>query len=237
MKTCAAFLLLLCQLTFGQEKISVIVPCYYGHFKYLAELMDALTLQTRLPDEVVISLSEVEKIPTPDLQAFESLSYPFPVKLIKHTQQLYAGENRNSACQQAIGDILVTQDADDIPHPQRLEAIEYAFSRHNIPMVLHRWIRDPNQLEGESDLLEPYTVSEIPIHTCRGMSELEQFDFIHHGNIAIRRQVFESVKWSGRKRGQDYEFVRNVLKKFRRCDFVDAVLIIYRPQLSSFPMR
>jgi len=42
---------------------SVIIPCYYGHFKYLPELLEALCQQTELPDEVVISISEANKIP------------------------------------------------------------------------------------------------------------------------------------------------------------------------------
>lgn len=46
----------------GADKVSVIVPCYYGHFHCLPGLLKTLSCQTSLPDEVVISLSEANKV-------------------------------------------------------------------------------------------------------------------------------------------------------------------------------
>ena len=108
-------------------KTSVIIPCFYGHFQHLDELMNALCNQTVLPDEIVISLSEIDKLDPILVENFENKQYPFPVKLIKHQERLWAGPNRNSACQHASGDIFICQDADDLPHPQRIEIIKYFF--------------------------------------------------------------------------------------------------------------
>ena len=114
-----------CQCQSSHVTTSVIIPCFYGHFKHLDELMNALCNQTVLPDEVVISLSEIDKLNPALIKKFENKKYPFPVKLIKHRELLWAGPNRNSACEHAIGDIFICQDADDLPHPQRIEIIKY----------------------------------------------------------------------------------------------------------------
>ena len=57
----------------------------------------------------------------------ENMKYPFKVIYIFHKECKYAGDNRNCACEKASGDIFITQDADDIPHPQRIEIIKYMF--------------------------------------------------------------------------------------------------------------
>ena len=116
---------------------SVIIPCYWGHFKCLSELLDVLCKQTVLPDEVVISLSEIEKLNTRAIQQFEEKIYPFPVKIIKHKERLFAGANRNSACKNASGDIFILNDADDLPHIQRIEMIRHVFENTDAQMVAH----------------------------------------------------------------------------------------------------
>jgi len=105
--------------------------------------MNALCNQTVLPDEVVISLSEIDKLNPALIKKFENKKYPFPVKLIKHRELLWAGPNRNSACEHAIGDIFICQDADDLPHPQRIEIIKYFFENFDVNHLIHCFSYEP----------------------------------------------------------------------------------------------
>jgi cellulose synthase/poly-beta-1,6-N-acetylglucosamine synthase-like glycosyltransferase len=41
--------------------VAVIIPCYHGHFKFLENLLNEYTKQTKLPDQIVISISEADK--------------------------------------------------------------------------------------------------------------------------------------------------------------------------------
>lgn len=106
-------------------KISVIIPCHPDHFVHLAPLLATYEKQTSLPDEIVISLSECEKVPQMAQATLMAPYHSFAVKLVKSKEKQMPGKNRNCACQAATGNLIVCQDADDLPHPQRIEIIRY----------------------------------------------------------------------------------------------------------------
>lgn len=210
------------------ETVSVIVPCHYKHFERLPELLQHLSMQTVLPDEVVISLSEAHKI---DFLLFSALvvkDYPFPVTFLVHKQRLYAGENRNLACLNSKGDILVLQDADDIPHPQRIEILLNCFQDENIQHIIHKWKQEEEWTSGW-ELIDHYEI--YPIKNWRHYAS---FTMVHNGNCAIRRKVFETVQWSSHQKGQDVLFNQKVLGTFNATVVLDADLVVYRWRLSSW---
>lgn len=45
----------------------------------------------------------------------------------------------HARCISSEGEILITQDADDIPHPQKIEATEYFFSHYDVDHLIHTW--------------------------------------------------------------------------------------------------
>ena len=89
------------------ETVSVVVPCCYKHFSLLPELMNNLSLQTRFPDEVVISLSESNLVQDEEKVSFMNRKYPFTVLLLTYAERKYAGSNRNSASEHSQGDITL----------------------------------------------------------------------------------------------------------------------------------
>ncbi len=113
------------------KTVSVIIPCYYKHADQLPMLLEHLCNQSTLPEEVVISLSEADKCERWIVESIEGAIYPFKVKLLQTNEKLPAGSNRNIACRNAKGDIFITQDADDIPHVQRVEIIKFVFENYN----------------------------------------------------------------------------------------------------------
>lgn len=215
------------------DKISVIIPCYYGHFQHLNELIDCLCNQTKLPDEVIISLSEYQKIPSKEIEAFQKKQYPFFLNVIKHKKKLYAGQNRNCACENASGDIFIIQDADDLPHPQRIEILTYLFSHYDIDHIMHRWVPDPKIYTELNFYWGSYILSDLKFYYLSNWDDLYNLDRIHFGNIAIRRNVFEKIKWSDIPRGQDMRFDIEVFEKIKKTLILDAYLVIFR-ELSSF---
>ncbi len=243
-KKCIKILVLLLLFTtnFSQEislKTSVIVPCYYGHFKHIEELLHYLEKQTVLPDEVVISLSEINKVPIAQLIQLKSLSFHFPVKIIGHEEKLLAGANRNSACEIAIGDIFICNDADDIPHRQRIEIIKYFFEHYDVDMIIHNLILDPEcppvwYSSTANSYFGEYNNANIPWTLLGWYDQIYSFPYHHNGNIAIRKKVFEKLKWPNDIRvGEDDLFNRQCFDMFRKTAVLDVNLIMYRQQLSS----
>lgn len=217
---------------------SVIIPCYWGHFKYLEELLDLLTKQTILPNEVIISLSEINKITQQQLTDFEIKKYPFEVKIVKHDEKILAGGNRNSACEHASGDILILNDADDLPHVQRIELIKNVFENSNAQMVMHLFAQK------NFDIFEKYDLSAVGWHKLDtlpcpwfpGKWHQVSFPRYHNGNIAITRKMFEesNIRWeTSHMIGEDCEFNQHVFNRVGFIYVIDAKLIMYRAQLGT----
>ena len=183
-------------------KISVIIPCYYGHFNHLEELLKCYSIQTVLPDEVVISISEIKKVAAGELLAIKSRKYPFSVKIIEHENKLLAGPNSNSACENAAGDVFICNDADDLPHPQHVKIIKYYFEHYDIDEIIHNLIL--GYLFAHRCSVIPLTANSyfgkyekenIKWYPLTSYDQLDNFPYHHNGNVAIRRKVFERIKW------------------------------------------
>lgn len=213
-------------------KISVIIPCYYKHAKQLYFLLKMYENQTRLPDEVVISLSETCRIPSAQLAPLKNELWAFPVTLIASERQQYAGENRNIACSVATGDVFLCQDADDVPHPQRVEMVHYFFSTYNIDHLMHRY-KMINADDNSISFKHYSDFSTIPFTHFRTHDLAKKAGRLTNGNIAIARHVFEKLQWEIQPRAEDSPFNRTAYKLFRKCIVIQATLYGYRQFLSS----
>ncbi len=212
-------------------RVSIPIPCHYSHFIYLDTLLTAFTTQTVLPDEVVISLSEFQKVDPRALAELEGKQWPFSLVIVKHTKAYPPGRNRNEACARATGDLFICQDADDLPHPQRVEIIKYLFEHYKIEHLLHQWQSSGtvfNQYDAET--LAPLCASvrvydRIPIQD------------IHNGSVSMVRAVFEKVHWMATKEiDEDVRFNRTAYALSTYKAVVPASLLIYRPELSTFDL-
>jgi len=110
-------------------RIGVCIPCHKGYIQYIQKCLESIEYQTRKPDVVSISFSEVEEAP-------ELFTYSFPIEVSISNEKQCQGKNRNIASSKIDVDILTFFDADDIMHPKRLECIESAF-QNDIDGFLH----------------------------------------------------------------------------------------------------
>ncbi len=210
---------------------SVIIPCYYKHARLLYELLRSYEHQTQLPDEVVISLSQADLVPDAVIQQLCNERWAFPVKLVTTNKQQYAGENRNNACDHASGTIFICQDADDLPHPQRVEIIKHFFQHYPVDHLFHQW---QEVVQGVPASFQHYDdLEQISFAYHRSFRELWRYAKFTNGNVAIARHVFDKIRWSSEPRGQDTTYNTEVYKQFEHGIAIQATLLGYRRYLSS----
>ena len=211
---------------------SIIIPCHYKHAQHLYALLQMFEHQTELPSEIVISMSEVHRVPGAILEALYNELWSFPVIIVTSRQKLYAGQNRNIACQRAKGNVFICQDADDIPHPRRVEIIKYFFANYTIDHLMHCWTKIENDFVA-------FVNSHIDITQIKFVN-LKQFKdtwkigwYLTNGNVAISRAVFNKINWTSMPRGQDVAFNASVYSHFPNRIVINAPLLGYRSFLSS----
>ena len=104
----------------------------------------------------MISLSQVENLNEQDLTALESAPWPFRVQIIRRQGVFMEGANRTTAAQHCSGEVILCVDADDIPHPQRVEAVLQLFEAlPNADMVLCAHAYCPGQAIVRSRIARP----------------------------------------------------------------------------------
>jgi glycosyltransferase involved in cell wall biosynthesis len=230
------FLLLLFSL---EARVSVLIPCHPSHFPLLEELLHAYAYQTTLPEEIVVSLSQVDQIDPLLIQAIESKNWPFALILLKTSQKCAAGTNRNSAARASSGDILICQDADDLPHPQRVEIVKYLFEHYPMHLLIHSYASPgqeffPYEKEAvQLQLLNPEILnSGIP-------NGFGGYIPIHHGNVSLSRTLAQRLSWDGTFRaGEDLSFnIRAWHLYSRQCFASSLPLVLFRTHLSYFSNR
>jgi len=168
-------------------RIGVAIPCFINHIPQCLVLLDSLQRQTRLPDEVVVSCSSTAEFPLKE--------YSYPVRIICTERKQNASTNRNCAARELKTDIICFFDADDDMHPQRLDMIERSFTDTDV--ILHSFFQ-----ESECSIIYPiidlsdYTMIRNQLTRApSGCITLDNRQRIHHGQVSVRREIFEQVQF------------------------------------------
>lgn len=229
-------LIFLAHSLWGVGMVSILIPCHYSHFPLLEPLLIAYANQTLVPNEVVISLSEYRQLSHASILALEEQAWPFKLILLKQEKKCCAALNRKYAAAASSGDLLMFQDADDLPHPQRVEIVKFLFDHYRIDHLIHSFIR-----EGEEFV--PYNMALIPVQRTEfnflitGIPIAEgEFIPLHNGNCSVSRQAIRLGAWQfGNEPGEDLHFNMSALSRFPRSSYVTPLgLIAFRTRLSYF---
>lgn len=216
------------------QTTSLIIPCHPKHAQYLYELLKMYEQQTILPDEVVISLSEAKQVDQNTINALQNEKWSFPVKLLLSEKKLFAGQNRNIACKNTVGEIIICQDADDFPHPQRIEIIKYFFDKFKIDFLLHKFIynnAENNEIEKIKMVDNFPAIKHESIHTYH---EAWIVGYMLFGQPAFRREILQKIQWRDIPIDEDNVFANQAITQFKAL-MVHVSLYIYRSELSATP--
>jgi glycosyltransferase involved in cell wall biosynthesis len=227
-------------------KITLAIPCIPKHLYRLHELVQTLKVQTVLPSEIVISISEFDANKTQILQRqLQAYNEHVPIRVFFFTKVAYAGENRNNCLEHANGDVITFCDADDVMHPRRIEIIEDTFT--NIPdleVLFHSYTRQ-DKLPACEKTPRIVTLPELMERNEKYFTKAVEKRYLRagfpvtNGHISIRNTVKERYNPNTR-RAEDAEYNSRILEIFskgKKPHFsivaVDHILVHYREHLSS----
>lgn len=210
--------------------ISLCVPCIPPDIHKLESLVQNTNKQSKLPNEMIIGLSETTKRDSKSLSNKLNKISRFPVIVSNTEQKAYAGINRNRAADLASYEYVSFIDADDIMHPERLKIIAETIGSQGRPMgVVHGFTYD--KVAGDLGTFDIWNSKKFwDYHNKYSRSESLNYPKIslHHGHPTYKSSVFESVKFTNRKRGQDAEMLRNVVDHYKGgVVYVEAPLTGY----------
>jgi glycosyltransferase involved in cell wall biosynthesis len=172
-------------------KIGVAIPCFINHINACYRLLDSIDKQTRLPDQVIVSCSSSKATD------FVQKNYKFPLRIIITETRQNAALNRYIAASNLQTDTICFFDADDIMHPQRLEAIEAAF-QGSANIILHSFLLN-EECSQEFPVLSTFDIQYNILKKCySGCITFNQYDNnkrLAHGHVSVTRAVFEQVKF------------------------------------------
>lgn len=115
--------------------ISVVLATFNGE-RYIAQQLESISRQTRLPDELIIS-DDNSSDKTIEIVHDWKDHLPFPTKIIKNPYRLGIPHNFFSAIAYATGDLIALCDQDDLWHPNKLRIMEQEFKNPKISCVVH----------------------------------------------------------------------------------------------------
>lgn len=176
-----------------RKRIGVAIPCYNKHIPKLLECLASIEAQTRKPDVVAISCSSTLPEEFPILP-----QYSFGVVVSTFVERRNASQNRNTAAKRLDTEIISFFDADDLMHPQRIEALDRTF-QEPCDIALHSFF-------AAEDVHLPYPHYEVfnaDRNTLKqgptGCIISDSPAHIHHGHVTVRREIFEKYPYREEK--------------------------------------
>lgn len=180
--------------------ITICIPCYKYHIPQLKRCLDAIEEQSVLPNAVIVSCSssvdaDIEKY----ISAYEDFS--FPLKIITTPNRKNAAENRNIAATAANTEFLSFFDADDVMHPQRLEALSAAIQEYpGTEIILHNYYTTEESKRLSSwpthmiFSLHQNSLAKAPSGCAIFITNWQER--IHHSQVSVSKSLWERVRFN-----------------------------------------
>jgi len=219
-------------------KASLCIPMAATHLRWLENLFQSIAKYSVLPEEIVISASNVPNLKkgTEYIQEMFSkagLENKTKLSCLITNQHLSVGANRNNCIEKAIHDLLIFHDADDIAHPDRVGILKHIFDNNQELVSLNQNYRT-NQLGNGvyNDIpWETYIKETVYSHHYFNTEKYKNTR-THCGVPAIRKSKIGNIRYKEHKKDyiicEDQDFTIELIEKFGFCMYVNEILYEYR---------
>jgi len=215
--------------------ITVLIPTY-RRSKDLANCLESLKRQTRLPDEVWVVVRDIDTETYEFLEAFPSQPLPLFIATVKMPGQVSA---LNIGIKSSQGDILAITDDDTVPYSDWLERIESHFiSDDQVGGVGGRdWVYHGSHLEdGNCEIVGrlQWTGRVVGNHHI-GSGGAREVDVLKGANMSYRKTAIvglyfnEHLKGTGAQVHNDLAFSLAVKRKGWKLIYDPSVAVNHFP--------
>lgn len=171
--------------------IGIVIPCFKPHIPFLIELLDSIQLQTRMPDQVVVSCSSTENEDIPS-RLIDERQYKFPLKIYTHPEKRNAAQNRNYGVSKIDTDIICFIDADDTMSPQKFQVVEKCFNESDsVILLLHNY----QPFVGEYKIYNDFPLHFNKLSVCPFGSVIHKDGPYRTCNsqVSVRKEIFKGT--------------------------------------------
>src|SRR5688500_1591108 len=114
--------------------LSIALASYNGE-RYIVEQLNSIALQTRLPDELIVSDDSSADATSAIVLDFAK-RVPFAVRFQINNERLGSTRNFERAIRACNGDVIFLCDQDDVWYPEKIACIEERFiNKHEVGAV------------------------------------------------------------------------------------------------------
>jgi cellulose synthase/poly-beta-1,6-N-acetylglucosamine synthase-like glycosyltransferase len=224
----------------GLPSISVVVPCDAAHIPLLPRLLEHITTWDCTPSEVVVAASRVRRSgQTDSLTHLTERPWPFRVVCLPTSKRQAAGPNRNRGAKAVTASHVLFLDADDLMAPWATEFITRAFWEYHPDVVMYSYTENV-QVFHPRPTWSVHNVVAAQVVRAWYAQDMEQLlhseptplrvsedatKRVHHGSIAIRRNVLDDVQYGKRRLAEDLEFCRQLMERGYSVVYLDEPLL------------
>ena len=184
-----------------------------------------------MPDEVVIALSGTTSPPR------LSMTTRFRVSIVTDPPERNAAANRNRVLALLKGTVILYQDADDVPHPQRVEIVRHLFACYEIDHLMHGFVH----AHAEGGAHDAWRAGRYALQyveqTLQSHRQYRHDYGFTNGNPAVSRDLLGRIRWPEERRvGEDVAFNMRAYESAGaagRCAVLPLPLLLYRQHLSA----
>jgi glycosyltransferase involved in cell wall biosynthesis len=226
----------------NKTPISVIIPIYPPHLKFIPSLIKNMNEQTLLPDEVILCISEIS---LEDSQAIlEKHRHNSKFELVIHGthEKQNQSQNRNRGILIAKHKFVMNCDADDIIHHEKIEIMKYILGlRPHTNLICHNYFYNRHKIHDKSALNFSVNLKNLFLHAdsnkysqdtkkkmpCTNIS-IENYP-VHHGHVLFNKEcgVFYREENGIRNNGEDGQFCQDILFRHGNIVYIEEKLMLY----------
>ncbi|MGL4325712.1 MAG: glycosyltransferase family 2 protein [Beijerinckiaceae bacterium] len=164
-----------------QPKLSVIIPTVGSDA--LPEIVKVF-LESPVAAEVIVVVDK----PDADMQALEEMARRnSALRIIRNEINLGVTRSLNKAIAASHGEIIVRNDDDDLPHPQRLEKTQAFFDTNPACDMGFAFATGRDEASGREWLIDS------PLDDLEIKKKLQERNFIVHSTLAFRKSVLAKI--------------------------------------------
>lgn len=226
----------------NKTPISVIIPIYPPHLKFIPSLIKNMNEQTLLPDEVILCISEIS---LEDSQAIlEKHRHNSKFELVIHGthEKQNQSQNRNRGILIAKHKFVMNCDADDIIHYEKIEIMKYILGlRPHTNLICHNYFYNRHKIHDKSALDFSVNLKNLFLHAdsnkysqdtkkkmpCTNIS-IENYP-VHHGHVLFNKEcgVLYREEDGIRNNGEDGQFCQDILFRHGNIVYIEEKLMLY----------